>query len=73
MVVVIDPGDGKGPIEVPGRVAWVRRDPPTSGFGVTFENLSGEAMKRLRRVMRDLKSSGKMLEVAEQGQGPDPA
>lgn len=73
VVVVIDPGDGKGPIEVPGRVAWVRRDPPTSGFGVTFENLSGEAMKRLRRVMRDLKSSGKMLEVAEQGPGQEPA
>jgi len=70
VVVVIDPGDGKGPIEVPGRVAWVRRDPPTSGFGVCFDNLSGEAMKRLRRVMRELKGSGRMLEVQEQEAEP---
>jgi Tfp pilus assembly protein PilZ len=73
VVVVVDPADGKGPIEIPGRVAWVRRDPPTSGFGVTFETLSGDAMKRLRKVMRELKSSGKMLEVtdqSQQGQGP---
>jgi Tfp pilus assembly protein PilZ len=65
VVVVLDPGDGQGVIEIPGRVAWVRRDPPTSGFGVTFDTLSGEAMRRLRRLMRDLKSSGKMLEVSE--------
>jgi len=71
VVVIIDPGDGKGPIEVPGRVAWVRRDPPTSGFGVCFDNLSGDAMKRLRRVMRDLKGSGRMLEVQDGGMEPD--
>lgn len=70
VVVIIDPGDGKGPIEVPGRVAWVRRDPPTSGFGVCFDNLSGDAMKRLRRVMRDLKGSGRILEVQETGVAP---
>ncbi len=69
VVVIIDPGDGKGPIEVPGRVAWVRRDPPTSGFGVSFDNLSGEAMRRLRRVMRELKGSGRMLEVTETSNG----
>ena len=73
VVVIIDPGDGKGPIEVPGRVAWVRRDPPTSGFGVSFENLSGESMRRLRRVMRDLKGSGRMLEVTETSEEPGPA
>jgi Tfp pilus assembly protein PilZ len=73
VVVVIDPGDGKGPIEVPGRVAWVRRDPTTSGFGVCFDNLSGDAMKRLRRVMRELKGSGRMLEVQEQEAEPGDA
>ncbi len=73
VVVIIDPGDGKGPIEVPGRVAWVRRDPPTSGFGVSFDNLSGESMRRLRRVMRELKGSGRMLEVQETSEGPEPA
>ena len=73
VVVIIDPGDGKGPIEVPGRVAWVRRDPPTSGFGVSFDNLSGESMRRLRRVMRDLKGSGRMLEVTETSEPDEPA
>ena len=73
VVVIIDPGDGKGAIEVPGRVAWVRRDPPTSGFGVAFDNLSGENMRRLRRVMRDLKGSGRMLEVTETSDEPGPA
>jgi Tfp pilus assembly protein PilZ len=72
VVVIIDPADGKGPIEVPGRVAWVRRAPPTSGFGVCFDSLSGEPMKRLRRVMRDLKGSGRILEIQETSAEPDP-
>jgi len=57
------PADGSPPIEVSGHVAWVRQHPPTAGFGVTWSQRASDPMRRLRRLMRDLKSRGKLDEM----------
>ncbi|HJZ88660.1 MAG TPA: PilZ domain-containing protein [Polyangia bacterium] len=64
VALTVDPADGSPPIEVTGHVAWVRHHPPTAGFGVTWDERSSHAMKRLRKLMRDLKTRGKLVEAA---------
>jgi Tfp pilus assembly protein PilZ len=63
VTLTVEPGDGSPPIEVSGQVAWVRHHPPTAGFGVTWDEKSSREMKRLRKLMRDLKARGKLIEA----------
>jgi Tfp pilus assembly protein PilZ len=65
--LTVDPGDGTDPIEVKGQVAWVRHHPPTAGFGVTWDEKSSREMKRLRKLMRELKTRGKLVEAVGSG------
>ncbi|HUH01389.1 MAG TPA: PilZ domain-containing protein [Kofleriaceae bacterium] len=62
VTIVLEPGDGGEEIEFEGRVVWNRNDDSVAGVGVQFESLGGEAMKRLRRMIRDVKLSGKTAE-----------
>ncbi len=62
VMVVLDPLDGSPEIEFAGRVVWGRRDDSVSGVGIQFDKLGGEAMTRLRRMIRDVKLSGKTTE-----------
>jgi hypothetical protein len=60
----IGAGPRQPPIELRGHVAWVRHHPPTAGFGVRLEPRGGPEMKRLRRLMRQLKGCGRLVESA---------
>jgi Tfp pilus assembly protein PilZ len=62
VTIVLDPMDGSPEIEFAGRVVWGRRDDAMSGVGVQFEKLGGEDMKRLRRMIRDVKLRGETTE-----------
>jgi Tfp pilus assembly protein PilZ len=62
VTIVLEPGDGGEEIEFTGRVVWNRNDDSVTGVGVQFESLGGEPMKRLRRMIRDVKLSGKTVE-----------
>jgi Tfp pilus assembly protein PilZ len=62
VTVVLDPLDGSPEIEFSGRVVWNRQDDSVSGVGIQFDTLGGDDMKRLRRIIRDVKLSGKTIE-----------
>jgi len=59
VTIILEPGDGSEEIEFTGRVVWNRNDDTVTGVGVQFESLSGDHMKRLRRMIRDVKLRGK--------------
>jgi Tfp pilus assembly protein PilZ len=60
--VVLDPCDGSAEMEFSGRVVYTRSEDESSGVGVQFDRLSGDEMKRLRRMIRDVKLRGKLVE-----------
>jgi Tfp pilus assembly protein PilZ len=60
VTIVLEPGDGGEEIEFAGRVVWNRNDDTVTGVGIQFESLGGDQMKRLRRMIRDVKLSGKI-------------
>jgi Tfp pilus assembly protein PilZ len=62
VTVVLDPLDGSEEIEFTGRVVWNRQDDSVSGVGIQFDTLSGEAMKRLRLMIRGVKLTGETIE-----------
>jgi|GEM_PF-1973086 len=62
VTIILEPGDGSDEIEFTGRVVWNRNDDTVTGVGVQFESLSGDNMKRLRRMIRDVKLRGKTSE-----------
>jgi len=62
VTVVLEPGDGSDEIEFTGRVVWNRNDDTLTGVGIQFEGLGGDQMRRLRRIIRDVKLSGKTSE-----------
>ncbi len=62
VTVVLDPLDGSEEIEFEGRVVWNRRDDAVSGVGIQFDRLGGDDMKRLRRMIRDVKLRGETTE-----------
>jgi Tfp pilus assembly protein PilZ len=62
VTVVLDPLDGSPEIEFAGRVVWGRRDDSVSGVGIQFDKLGGDDMKRLRRMIRDVKLRGETTE-----------
>src|SRR5262245_1687515 len=63
VTMTVVPADGSPPIEVSGHVAWVRHHPPTAGFGVSWSTRASGPMKRLRRLMRELKARGRVDEM----------
>lgn len=62
VTIVLDPLDGSPEIEFEGKVVWGRRDDSVSGVGIRFDRLDGEGMKRLRRMIRDVKLRGETTE-----------
>jgi len=62
VTIVLEPGDGSEPIEFVGRVVWNRNDSSVTGVGVQFESLGGDQMRRLRRMIRDVKLRGETNE-----------
>jgi Tfp pilus assembly protein PilZ len=62
VTIVLDPLDGSPEIEFEGKVVWNRQDEAVSGVGVQFDRLAGEDMKRLRRMIRDVKLRGETNE-----------
>lgn len=62
VTVVLDPCDGSAEMEFSGRVVYSRRGDADNGIGVQFDKLNNEEMKRLRRMIRDVKLSGKVAE-----------
>lgn len=63
VTIILEPGDGSEEIEFVGRVVWNRNDDTVTGVGIQFESLSGEHMKRLRRMIRDVKLRGETSEA----------
>ncbi len=61
VTIVLEPGDGSEPIEFTGKVVWNRKDQVT-GVGVQFESLGGDQMRRLRKMIRDVKLKGETKE-----------
>lgn len=62
VTIVLEPGDGSEELEFTGRVVWNRNDDSVTGVGIQFESFGGEQMKRLRRMIRDVKLRGKTSE-----------
>jgi Tfp pilus assembly protein PilZ len=62
VTIVLDPLDGSAEIEFAGRVVWRRNDDAVSGVGIQFDSLGGDDMKRLRRMIRDVKLRGETTE-----------
>jgi len=62
VTVVLDPLDGSKEIEFAGHVVWNRQDDSVSGVGIQFDKLGGNDMKRLRRMIRDVKLRGQTNE-----------
>jgi Tfp pilus assembly protein PilZ len=67
VTVVLDPCDGSAEMEFSGRVIYTRKekDEDESGVGVQFDKLTSDDRKRLRRIIRDVKVSGRMLNWEE--------
>jgi Tfp pilus assembly protein PilZ len=63
VTVVLDPLDGSAEMEFSGRVIYTRKESHEDecGVGVQFDKLTSDDRKRLRRIIRDVKVSGKML------------
>ncbi len=66
VTIVLEPGDGSQELEFTGRVVWNRNDESVTGVGIQFESFGGEQMKRLRRMIRDVKLRGKTSEGVEE-------
>jgi len=66
VTIVLEPGDGSQELEFSGRVVWNRNDESVTGVGIQFESFGGEQMKRLRRMIRDVKLRGKTSESVEE-------
>jgi Tfp pilus assembly protein PilZ len=62
VTIILDPCDGSAEMEFTGRVVYSRRDNPSDGIGVQFDKLNSDDTKRLRRMIRDVKLSGKASE-----------
>ncbi len=58
VTIVLDPLDGSPEIEFDGHVVWNRQDES----GIQYDTLGGEDMKRLRRLIREVKLSGETVE-----------
>jgi len=56
--IALDPLDGSTEIEFAGTVVWNRE----GESGVQFDTLGGDDMKRLRRILRDVKLRGETAE-----------
>ena len=66
VTIVLEPGDGSEELEFTGRVVWNRNDESVTGVGIQFESFGGDEMKRLRRMIRDVKLRGKTIEINEE-------
>jgi Tfp pilus assembly protein PilZ len=62
LTVVLDPCDGSAEMEFSGRVVYTRQEDGNAGIGIQFDRLSGDDMKRLRGMIRDVKLRGKVVE-----------
>jgi Tfp pilus assembly protein PilZ len=62
VTIVLDPCDGSAEMEFTGRVVFTRRETGEQGTGIQFDRLNSDDMKRLRRLIRDVKLRGKMVE-----------
>ena len=60
--VVLDPCDGSAEMEFQGRVVYARGEDGNTGIGIQFDKLTADDMKRLRRMIRDVKLRGKVNE-----------
>jgi Tfp pilus assembly protein PilZ len=60
--VVLDPCDGSAEMEFSGRVVYTRGEDGNTGIGVQFDRLTTDDNKRLRRLIRDVKLRGKVVE-----------
>jgi uncharacterized protein (TIGR02266 family) len=60
--VILDPCDGSAEMEFRGRVVYTRSEEDPPGVGIQFDKLNGDEMKRLRRMIRDVKLRGKVVE-----------
>jgi hypothetical protein len=68
VTVILEPGPGYEDVEeleFTGIVVWNRKDDTVTGVGIQFDTLGGDQMRRLRRMIRDVKLRGKTLEQAE--------
>ncbi len=64
VTVVLAPGDGTEDIEFTGHVVWTRGEAETSSVGVEFDELGSDQIKRLRRMIRDVKLRGETAEAS---------
>ncbi len=62
VTVVLDPCDGSAEMEFSGRVVYTRGEDGNTGIGVQFDRLTTDDNKRLRRLIRDVKLRGKVVE-----------
>ena len=67
VTVVLDPCDGSAEMDLSGRVIYTRKekDDDESGVGVQFDKLTTDDRKRLRRMIRDVKFSGRLMHFDE--------
>ncbi len=67
VTVVLDPCDGSAEMEFSGRVIYTRKekDEDECGVGVQFDKLTSDDRKRLRRMIRDVKVSGRLMHWEE--------
>ncbi len=62
VTVVLDPCDGSAEMEFSGRVVYTRKEVDEAGVGVQFDKLTTDDRKRLRRLIRDVKVSGRFVQ-----------
>jgi uncharacterized protein (TIGR02266 family) len=63
VTIILDPMDGSAEMEFSGRVVYTRKeDGGDPGVGVQFDKLSSDDRKRLRRMIRDVKVQGRMVQ-----------
>jgi hypothetical protein len=65
VTVVLDPCDGSAEMEFSGRVIYTRKEEGEHGVGVQFDKLTSDDRKRLRRMIRDVKVSGRFVQLDE--------
>jgi Tfp pilus assembly protein PilZ len=66
VTVVLDPLDGSAELELTGRVVYTRKpgsdEGSEPGVGVQFDKPTTDDRKRLRRMIRDVKVQGRMVQ-----------
>jgi hypothetical protein len=64
VTVVLDPLDGSAELELHGRVVYTRanKDEGEPGVGVQFDKPTTDDRKRLRRLIRDVKVQGRLVQ-----------